>query len=412
MRRRVAIVGGGITGLAAARGLERLTDAEIDLYEASSRLGGKLETDRIEGLLVERGPDCFFTRKPGVLDTVRELGLEGRLIAPAQREFGMLLDGAIHRVPAGLVALNAVRAEAVHEATFLSIEAKTRALDEASVPSGEEEDESIRSFFARRFGPEFGRLVAEPLLAGTHGGDADRLSMAALFPAYLEWERKPRTVSPPQGEGSAAFLSFDGGMGVLAEAFAADLGRTRVHLDARLDALPDADRTLVAVPANRAASLLPGIGLEAIGHGTTAISTLAFRREDVGHPLDGTGFLVPGGEPVPFTGVTWSSAKWVGRAPEDRVLMRVFMRGRRSGEEVLHALTPLLGLRAAPVYACLDVWTDAQPQYEMGHFARVAAIERALPERVWIAGTSFRGVGVPDCLRQGRDAARSIAQTL
>ena len=476
--RRVAIVGGGITGLAAARELERTTDAEIDLYEASARLGGKLETERIDGLLVERGPDCFFTRKPGVLETVRELGLVDRLVAPIQREFGMLVGGTIHRVPAGLVALNAVRAEAVGEATFLSDEAKARALAEPSMPRGEGGDESIRAFFARRFGPEFTRLVAEPLLGGTHGGDADRLSMAALFPAYLEWERSrgvgvspmrptavptpsptvfhagarshpsaraspltpstweatpaertdasasPPSADPPtvppsaraslQGEPSsgAAFLSFDGGMGVLAEALGASLTRTRVHLGAAVEALPRADQTLVALPANRAASLLPGIGLEGIRHGTTSILTLAFRREEVGDPLGGTGFLVPAGEPFPFTGATWSSSKWPGRAPEDEVLLRLFMRGRGDPEAALAALTELLGIRGTPLYREFRAWTDAQPQYEVGHLERVEAIERALPPNVWIAGTSFRGVGVPDCLRQGGEAARRIGETL
>ena len=421
---RIAIVGGGITGLAAARELERTTDAEIDLYEASPRLGGKLETERVGGLLVERGPDCFFTRKGGVMEAVRELGIEGRLVAPLRQGFSMLVGGRLHRVPPGLVALNAVRAEAVGAATFLSDEAKARALEPFS---GEvEDDESIRAFFARRYGPEFARLVAEPLLAGTHGGVADRLSMAALFPAHLESARErayavqaPSPTVPPsaraslQGEPSPAFLSFDGGMAVLADALAASLARTRVHLNARLDTLPQADRTLVAIPANRAAALLPGVGLERVAHGTTSIATLAYRRDHIQDPLDATGFLVPEGEHAAITGATFSSAKWPGRAPEGTVLLRVFARGADLDAGAAHdSLKPLLGIVGKPTLARVDRWADAQPQYEMGHLERVAAIESRLPEGVRVAGTSLGGVGVPDCLRQGRDAARRIAQTL
>ncbi len=414
-------MGGGITGLAAAYELERRSDAEIDLYEASPRLGGKLRTDAEGGLLVEAGPDCFFARKPGVLELVRELGLEPEIVEPRAKEFRMLVGGALHRVPAGLVTLNGVRPEAVAEAAFLSDEGKARALRESEQPVGTERDESIRSFFTRRFGPEFSRLVAEPLLAGTHSGDPDRLSMRALFPAYLEWERRVRpsdkehdgleTIATKE-ESSATFLSFRGGMQALVDALVRSLARTRVHLDAGLEAMPDADRTLVALPANRAAVLLPGVGLERIGHRSSTILTLAFRREDVGSPLEGTGFLVPPTEPFPVTGATWSSAKWPLRAPEDTILMRLFMRGDGEPSAALDAIKRLLGISGEPLFSRVDRWKDAQPQYEVGHLDLVAAIESRLPEGVAIAGTSLRGVGIPDCLRQGREAARRIAEAL
>lgn len=203
-------------------------------------------------------------------------------------------------------------------------------------------------------------------------------------------------------------------MQTLPDALAQGLTRTRVHLGTPLDRLPEADRTLVALPANRAAPLLPGVGLEAIPHRSSAIVTLAFRRADVGHPLGGTGFLVPPSEPFPVSGATWSSEKWPGRAPDEVVLMRVFLKGsaealRPPFEE---ALRDLLGLRGEPLFRRTDPWPDALPQYEMGHLDRIDAIERSLPPNVWVAGTSYRGVGVPDALRQGREAARRIAETL
>ena len=402
--KRVVIVGGGIAGLAAAYELERLTDAQIDLYEASSRLGGKLRTERTGGLLVEGGPDCFFTRKTGVLELVRELEIEKDIVHPVANEFGMLVDDVLHLVPRGLVALNAPQPQAIRDATFLSAEGKTRALNPQTVAT--EGDLSIRAFFSGRYGGEFSRLVAEPLLAGTHGGDPDTLSMRALYPTYLD-------AAPPAPVGVAprpGFVSFHGGMQTLADALAGALRRTGIHLATSLEDLPDADATIVAIPANRARNLLPGVGLDTIDHRSSAIVTLAFRRKDVGNPLDGTGFLVPPSEPAPFTGATWSSAKWAGRAPDDTVLMRVFLRDENT--TFLPALRDLLRLRGEPVFTRTDLWSDALPQYTLGHLDRLAAIERRLPTGVHLAGTSYRGVGIPDALEQGRDTARRIAESL
>ena len=402
--KRIAIVGGGITGLAAAYELERSTDAEIDLYEASSRLGGKLRTDLEGDLLIEGGPDCFFTRKPGVLELVRELGIEEEITYPVAHEFGMLVDSVLHLVPRGLVALNAPLPKAIRDATFLSPEGKRRAL--APQPVEAQDDLSIRAFFSGRYGEEFSRFVAEPLLAGTHGGDPDTLSMRALYPTYLDG------VSPAPARTALrpGFVSFRGGMQTFVDALSKSLSRTRIHLDAALEALPEADATIVAVPANRARVLLPDVGFDAIGHRSCAIATLAFRREDVGNPLDGTGFLVPPSVPAPFTGATWSSAKWAGRAPEGTVLMRVFLRD--DATPFFPALRDLLRIKGDPVFTRTDLWTDALPQYTLGHLNRLAAIESRLPHGVHLAGTSYRGVGIPDALEQGRETARRIARSL
>ncbi len=414
MARRIVIVGGGITGLAAAFELERTTDAAIDLYEASDRLGGKLRTEHVGDLLIEHGPDCFFSRKPGALELVRDLGLEGELIEPEAGEFGMLVKGVLHRVPRGLVALNAPDPDAIRNAPFLSEEGKARALDPQDVP---EPDPSIRAFFTARYGAEFSRLVAEPLLAGTHGGDPGRLSMKALYPAYLNPSPAKSPVDSPASEAvtpaspraGATFLSFREGMRTLVDGLEAALRRTHIHLGRPTEALPRADRVLLAIPSNRAASLLPNVGLETIAHRSSAIVTLAFRRADVGLSLDGTGFLVPPSESSSITGATWSSAKWSHRAPDDQVLLRVFLRG---ADDFMPPLRELLGLQGEPLLRQTDRWTDALPQYEVGHLDRIDEIERRLPDNVFLAGTSYRGVGVPDCLRQGRDIARRIAQTL
>ncbi|AIE84310.1 protoporphyrinogen oxidase [Fimbriimonas ginsengisoli] len=445
---RIAIVGGGITGLAAAYDLERLTDAQIDLFEASDRLGGKLGTERLGDLIVEGGPDCFFAAKPGVFEFIQELGLEDQLIAPKQKEFAMLVGGKLHRVPAGLVRLAGPDPQAVEAATFLTERGKAewhgrlaRGYQGRPAP---DEDESIRSFFTKRFGDEFTRLVAEPLLAGTHGGDAERLSMRALYPAYYQSPIAPPLERP-------TFLSFRSGMQSLVDALVNGLQRTQVHLNtgisaidrpfrARMDtaaacqgfalryrrspiqggteAVEEFDCLLLAIPANHAASLAPGDlaqKLRQIPHRSSAIVTLAYRREEVGHPLDGTGFLVPPSEPGTISGATWSSEKWDGRAPGDQVLLRVFLReGHHSVEEAREAIEPLLSIQGEPLYSSIKTWPEALPQYEVGHLDRLAEIDALLAQypRLFLAGTSFRGVGVPDCLRQGREIAKKIAETL
>ena len=437
MPKKIAIVGGGVTGLAAAFTLERHTDAEIDLYEAASKLGGKIGTERIGDLLIETGPDCFFARKPGVKEFVCELGLEDELIEPVQKEFSILSHGKLHRVPSGLASFTGLRPEAIDEATFLSEEAKERVKEESRQLVGGGEDESITSFFTRRFGPDFTRLLAEPLLAGTHGGDPARLSMKALYPAYIELERRQGSLSgvagsTPGGQGSATFLSFRNGMQTLIDALVGGLGRTRLHLEHALDSVEEleGDRVLLAVPANRAAPLIarrsPGVAIliAAIEHRSSAVVTLSLARTSVKHPMDGTGFLIPPSEPSAVTGATWSSSKWTNRAPVDAVLIRVFLGGDRSAllkrsdpelvREALDGISGVMGIHDVPSEVRVVRWIDALPQYELGHLDRIAAIEAALefdPTLV-IAGTSYRGVGIPDCLRQGREAASKLMETL
>lgn len=419
---RVVIVGGGVTGLAAAYELEKTTNAEIHVYEASDRLGGKLRTDLLDDLVVEGGPDCFFALKPEVMDLVRELGREDQLVTPKQREFAMLVNGKLHSVPAGLVSLTTANPEAVHEATFLSEECKARVLDEPKQPAKRDrKDESIRSFFDRRFGVEFTRLVVEPLLAGTHGGDPDQLSIQALYPAYPKLEAMQGYVTSPAptsaGPKRPTFYSFRNGMQDLVDMLAAALQRTTIHLNRPVRNLDEmeGDQALLAIPAPQAATVLPHLpSLQKIPHSTTSIATFAFRREDIGHGLRNTGFLVPPSTEFPITGATWSSEKWPGRAPEETVLLRVFGRGVLQLETARTTIQMLLDIRRDPTYQRIDLWQDAQPQYNVGHLDLLAEIDEAMRvfPRITLAGTSYRGVGIPDCLRQGRQAARTLAERL
>ncbi len=429
------IIGGGITGLMAAYDLERLTNAEIDLYEASPRLGGKLVTEHPDGYLIEAGPDCFFSRKPGVMELVQELGLENELISPLQKEFSILLNGQLHPVAAGLVSFTNLDLKAVDNTPLLSEEGKARVKLEKIQPKGDGKDESIRSFFTRRFGEEYTRTLAEPLLAGTHGGDPSLLSMRCLYPMYLGLEQEHGSISQstPAALGTSNFLSFQKGMGALVMALQSGLNRTQIHLHHQVSRIAgiSADQILVGVPANCAATLFKNCAPEVarnlaeIEHRSCAIITLAFSVDAVETPLTGTGFLVPSAQNGYITGATWSSKKWSSRAPSDEILMRIFVGGDRSKfadqsdrdmiQSVLIELFGILSLCHAPLWSRVRRWIDALPQYTLGHDDRIAAIQSELSSgrrQVFIAGTSFGGVGVPDCLRQGRAIAKQMERTL
>ena len=456
------IVGGGVTGLTAAYTLDKEGDCEVTLLEAAPHLGGKVGTAQIpwhdSTLVVEQGADSLFTRKPWAIDLAEELGLGDQLVEPQAKEFSMLIGGKLHRVPGGLVTLTYSEPDAVNEADFLTDAAKKAVTDEPTVPAGNGSDESIASFFRRRFGEEFSRVVAEPLLAGTHGGSPETLSMKALYPAYFDLERefgslaggmvarkRQRTEDPvePRGKRRNTFLSFKNGMGTLVETLVGRLGKTRVELDTFVESIDPvegglkvtaadgrkwiADDVILATPAYHAARIVQSAApeaserLHAIKHVSGAIVTLAYPANAVPGGLSGTGFLVPYHEKFPVTGGTWSSNKWPGRAPSDTILVRLFL-GRfgsvdvdTASEESMieigkRAFEQLFVPKESPIFETTHRWRRALPQYEVGHLERLDGIVAALtPLRgLHLAGTSYRGVGIPDCVRQGRDVAQSV----
>lgn len=455
---RVLIVGGGIAGLSAAYFLERAGaegrwSGEIFLVEAAHRLGGKILTVREDGFLVEGGPDSFLRTKPDGLALVRALGLEEELIAPQARTVYGLRRGRLVPIPEPLLAMRP-DPWAVLRARSLPWRGRLRALLEPWVPPRRADgDESLAAFMRRRFGRDFAEGIAGPLMAGVHAGDPERLSMQALYPHLLALERRFGSVARglrsgrPTGSAGPLFLSLRPGMGALVDRLAASLSRTRVFLGRPIVALSpclegqtvryraaladggvlEADRVVLAVPAFEAARLIEEFApaaaarLREIPFASTAVVTLAFRRAQVHHLLDGSGFLVPRAEPFPLTGCTWSSSKWPGRAPEGFVLLRAFI-GWAGDPEALAvadadliqrsvaALRPLLGLAGDPVRAWVHRWPQAMPQYIVGHLERVAAIEAALRSfsGLELIGASYRGVGIPDLIRQAREAVERL----
>lgn len=461
----VVIVGGGVTGLAAAFYLQRLcqqagSPLHVTLVEAQEQLGGKVGTLYEDGFVVDTGPDSFLAQKPWAVQLCRELGIESEIVAPVARKFYMLLQGKLHPVPHELVSLVPARPQALWQTSFLSLWGKLRASLEGFVPPKRTlEDEALGNFMRRRFGKEFATKFAEPLMAGIHAGNPDRLSMAAVYPMYWEMERRHGSITRgllhlrrqrQAARGStntSPFVALRSGMGVLVTRLAQSLEEIEIRLSTSvvgLSPLPDgsvhvslsnasslkAEAVILTTPAYTTAQWLQPFAPEAarllaeIPYASTAVVSLAYRREAVNHPLEGSGFLVPRSEPLAITGCTWSSSKWEGRAPEGKVLLRVFV-GYAGADQIVEqqwdellarmahdALQPLLGLREEPLKVWVHRWLKAMPQYEVGHLARLQQVEKALSSfpAILLAGSAYRGVGIPDCVKQGKEAAERAWQ--
>jgi len=451
----VAIVGGGIAGLTVAYDLHRLGLRPL-LIEARSRLGGVIHTERVDGLLLEAGPDALLAQKPAGLALCRELGLGPQLVPTLEpRTAFVLRGGRLHALPAASELGIPLTREALDELTMLSPEGRDRIAQDLERPSppSVDADLSIGAVLERRFGAEFVAAIAQPLLGGIHAGDVYRLSMRALFPALadadatavslLEALRQRRRSRHPEG----AFRALNGGMGTLVDALVAALPRETIRIDSPVLGISSGQRFLVrlsgrayvearalvvAVPAWQAACLLHGLddaladrctGMASV---SSATISLAYGRHAVGHPLIGMGFVVPRGEAsTRLLAVSWVTSKWPRRAPGDQVLIRAFAGGALD-QDVLSSddatlieqshrdLRAILDLRAAPLVARVYRWDRASPQYEPGHLNRVARID-ALVARwpgLFLTGSAFRGIGIPDTIEDARRTARGVCELL
>lgn len=446
----VAVVGAGISGLAAAYELQR-AGLSVTVLEASDRPGGVIATDRFDGWVIDTGPDSLLVQKPAAIALCRELGIADRLVSTmTPRTAYVLRDGELHPLVEGSFLGFPLTVGALARSSLFSLSGKLRMACEVVVPRrGGEEDESIASFVRRRFGEEAVDYLAEPLLAGIHAGDAEQLSMRALFPRLLEAERSSGSVIrsfralrvTPSDRG--AFVSLPGGIGELVDALVASLAPGTVSTGTRVTelrraatyaldttAVPVQARAVVlAIPSYAAAALLRAFDTqvaalcEAIPYASTATIAFGYRREQIEHPMQGSGFVVPRAERSPLLAATWVTSKWPGRAPGDHVLLRAFLGGGRdphrldrddadlieSAEEELGAL---MGITGAPLFSRLHRWTRRSPQFVVGHLQRLATIEARLASipGLFVTGSGFRAIGIPDCIADGRAiAARAAA---
>lgn len=449
-RTGVAVVGGGIAGLAAARCLHERGVAFV-LVEASPRFGGLIRTEREGGFLLEGGPDTILATKPDGVELVRAVGLGDRMVPtdPRRSSVFVLRHGRLHRIPAGMVLGVPTRLLPMLRSSLFGWRAKLRMATEpwrGVAVAGS--DESIAAFVRARLGDEAAEALGEPLLAGIHAGDAGRLSMRSTFPRLFEIGARGESLvrglraGVRRGEPVAStFVSLAGGLGEIVEALVARLPasalmrgtpargvRRAAHgftVDAG-DAAVEAAAVVLAVPPARAAPLLSSLSpgsaqvLSEIRFASTATVVLGYRRADVAHPLDGYGLLVPRAEGLRTTAATFSSSKLPGRVPEGHVLLRGFVGGVHDPgvlegndaslrETVERELRPLLGITSAPVLWRVYRWPEATPQMEVGHQERIAALERKVADvpGLFITGAGVRAAGIPDVVA---DATRAAAQ--
>ncbi len=472
---RVCVIGGGISGLAAAYQLARaradgLPAPEVLLVEAGARLGGTVRTERREGFLLEAGPDSFISEKPEAVALAKEIGLEARLVETneAHRRSFIVRGGRLRPVPEGFHLLAPARFWPFVTTDIFSWAGKARMALDLVLPrraANGTDDESLAAFVRRRFGREALERMAQPMVGGIYTADPEHLSLRATMPRFLEMERAHgsviralwrarKKISAEQTRGTSGaryslFLSFDEGVQVLTDKLATLLPPESVRLNTRARALTfdratrrwhvtldagetiTADAVCLALPAYAAAELLRATDeplaaeLDAIPYASTATVNLAYRRADIPHPLDGFGFVVPFVERRATLACTFSSVKFAGRAPEGCALLRAFVGGALQpdmfalDEEEMTArvradLGALLGIEAAPLFTHVARWPRSMAQYHTGHLARVARIQerlRALP-RLQLAGNAYAGAGLPDCIRSGQSAARELVRQL
>jgi protoporphyrinogen/coproporphyrinogen III oxidase len=453
----VAIVGGGITGLAAA---QRLAERGVPflLLEAEDRLGGKIRTERVEGFVLEGGPDCFLSTKPAGLALCRALGIEGRLQGtdPAFARAFVKRGGRLHELPEGMSGLVPSRVRPLLATPLLSPLGRLRAALEPLVPARRNGgDETLASFASRRLGKETYEWLVEPLLSGIYAGDGRELSLEATFPQLAAMERERGSLLRAMvgqrraGRGSvhSPFVTPRGGLGEIVEALVSRLPRESLRLGVAVEGVGRegeefllrlsggesvaTETVLLTVPAFACARILPLLDadlarvLSEIPFVSTATVSLAFPASSVPRRLDGYGYLSPRVEGGPIVACTWTSNKFPGRVPAGHVLVRLFV-GRAGMDEVVGRpdeallalarteLEGLFGIAASPSFARVFRWPRGMPQYTLGHRARLEQIERLLGRHpgLHLAGCSYRGVGIPDCIASGWAAADAALRTV
>lgn len=437
-RRRVAVIGGGISGLAAAwRLLARDPSCSLVLLEASSHLGGKILTEYVDGFLIEGGPDAFIANKPRGVGLSEELGLVDRFIDPDQRNRGSfaLRRGKLYPLPEGLTGLVPTRLRPMIETRLISPAGKARmGLDFVLPASRSTADESLASFLTRRLGNEAVRNLIEPLMAGIYAGDANQLSLEATFPQLRKAEREHgglirsaiaarrlaeqnQALHPLDQPPRTGFLSFEQGMSTLIATLAIRLrdAGADIRMETRVQSIRhlgsaggyavelvergresriEVDQVILATPAWAAAPLMKPLDADAamalgdIPHVSTALVAIGFPARDLPTPatLRGFGYLTPRAEHRDIMAMTWLSSKWQGRAPDGQILVRAFA-GRAGQEEVfarndaglvdavLRELRDVLGIRTTPALERVYRWERGMPQYTLGHMQRVQRIE-------------------------------------
>ncbi len=463
---QIAVIGGGISGLAAAHQIvEMHPESRVALFEAGDRCGGVIGTENIDGFQIELGPDSLLKALPWGVGLCHRLGIQDELIGTdtTHQKTWILRSGKLQPLPEGLAIMAPRRIWPTVRSPILSIPAKLRMACEWFVRKKTEyDDESLAAFARRRFGRETFERLIQPLVSGIYMADPEKLSMQAALPRFIEMEakhgsliraardtvrqQKKRERSGTATINSGMFVAPQKGVGRIVTAILDRLPDDSVRLNSPVreltrstagdwkliaaDGQPEYfDGVIVATPSDKAARLLTNINkplavdLNSIDHSGCVVVTLAYHRNDIRHPLNGHGFVVPAVEGRDIIACTFSSVKYANRAPNGQVLLRVYLGGATrphvliyEDDEVLSViareLNPLLGIQGSPTLTRIVRWPNVMPQYHVGHLELMDRIDDAVTKLpgIELAGKSYRGVGIPHCIHSGEKAAERLLE--
>ena len=465
----VAVIGGGISGLAAAHRLMELNPAvNVTVFEAGDRCGGVIETEHADGFQIELGPDSMLKTLPWGTSLCERLGITDELDGTdtRQQQTWILRSGRLQPLPEGLAIMAPRRLWPTIMSPILSLPAKLRMACEWMIRRRlDAHDESLSQFACRRFGRETFQRLIQPLVSGIYMADPEKLSMQAALPRFVEMEAKHgsliraarhsvREQKKHERSGKASvggggmFVAPRTGLGRLVSALVHRLPKDAIRLRTPVSGLTRSnddrwslsmhdfsseqfDAVILAAPSGVTARLLAGVNkklaveLNSIAHSGCTVVTLGYDRNDVGHPLNGHGFVVPQVENHKIIACTFSSVKYRHRAPEAKVLLRVYLGGATcpqvmafDDQQILQIvateLNPLLGIRGQPTLTRITRWPNVMPQYHVGHLERVTRIDAEVARLpgIELAGNSYCGVGIPHCIHSGELAAERVLNSI
>jgi len=472
---KIIIIGGGIAGLAAAVHLKagaKAYDKTVDvlLLEKNGRIGGKILTEKHDKFLIEGGPDSFLPEKVWSVNLARHLGLEPEMLPSNDQFKGTFIysDKQLHSLPEGVMLMVPTSFWPMAKSSLITWPGKLRMGMEVFMPKRRVmEDESLASFVTRRLGRECLEKIAEPLVAGIHTSNPDNMSVLATFPRFVQMEQKSGSLimgmvasmksrphatlsGPPPKPGAPRmtyFMSFKNGMQTLSQACADYIGKDSIRTGASVKAVEpkgkgyavvlesgetlDADHVMIASAAYDAAGMVKGFDENLAAHmdkiewSSSSTVSISFKKTDISVPLKGFGFIVPRVEGRRVNAATYSSIKWSFRAPDDQVLIRVFVGGGHHEElvhelddagmvrMVLEELDTILGLKANPQFSKVYRWYRGMPKYTVGHLDRIALLDRMLSTHpgLHLIGCSYKGIGIGDCVHEAQIAAEKILKS-
>ncbi len=454
---KVAVVGSGISACACAVRLKEEGIA-FTVFEKMGTPGGKLLTERVDGFTIEAGPDSFLPEKPWTLELIKKVGITDELLCTRDEHKGSYIysRGRLHRLPEGVMLMIPTMIMPLLRSRLITLRGKIRMGMELFLPrKRDEEDESLAQFVTRRLGKECLEKIAEPLVAGIHTSNPDNMSVLAIFPRFLDMEKKYGSLirgmvrsmkhTRPSHDGEKKmtyFMSLKGGMQALVDASVAFMGEENIALSSAVRQIHKGpggydlsigseriafDGVVLTTPSYVTSELIQDMApslagrLSAIEWSSTATISLAFKKEDIPFTLPGFGFIVPRIEKRRINAASWSSIKWPLRAPSDSILVRCFVGGGHDEELVLlpdgdllrivlKELEAIAGIQAKPTFHRIYRWVKSMPRYTVGHVDRIAALDearKAFPG-LYLIGSSYRGIGIGDCVRSGFEAAEDI----